>query len=541
MRRCTGAALALVALAAFGGCAALGQMRGNPASTSHGDDAKAEPVGAAGVEMVRSALGAGNLDSAEELLKKALAPPPGTKPPDDPSRNVIHQTPQTPELLLLRAELRIRQQRYPEAESDALGTMALVPATSSAADVVQQSSKTKNEAAPRQLTQRMIHVHMAELYENAGRDDSARQHLEEARRLCLEDPDLAAHGDCEIERQGLVRILVARGQYGKAEPLVLAEIADIQSRFGSFDIRLSVAFCDAARFYARQGKYDLAGPLYARGLDVWKNSRDQAFTDYTNALVSGQPSPFDPEFLRPRAGHLVFAAPCGLEDQPELLFKLGKPESAADAAAYEQQLWAGDTEAGASAQSALDALEARGGDALDIAAARHAVAFVALKKRESDAAERELRGVVDAYTAAWPTLPLSERRYRCQDYLAALESLVELLRSSKRFPEAVTLGHTATEVASATLDAYDSLRLDTLLSLAKTYREMNDVDNAEAAAGNYLDAIIAARGDTSPDYAWALRTISFAYLLKDEIDASERMEMQAKAIWAKQSTVAPAF
>jgi hypothetical protein len=77
--------------------------------------------------------------------------------------------------------------------------------------------------------------------------------------------------------------------------------------------------------------------------------------------------------------------------------------------------------------------------------------------------------------------------------------------------------------------------------MAKTYREMRDAGKAEAAAGRYLDAVVGARGDRSADYAWALRTISYAYLLGDELDASQRMEMQARAIWAKQAIVAPAF
>ena len=156
-------------------------------------------------------------------------------------------------------------------------------------------------------------------------------------------------------------------------------------------------------------------------------------------------------------------------------------------------------------------------------------------------AEQELRLVTEAYTAAWPNLPISQKRYIAGDYLEALESLIEILRGSQRFPEAIELGERAIQVADAAANAYDSLRLDTLLSQAITFREMRDAERAEAAAGRYLDAVVKARGDRSADYAWALRTISFAYLLREEVDASQRMEMQAKAIWAKQGAVAPEF
>ena len=33
--------------------------------------------------------------------------------------------------------------------------------------------------------------------------------------------------------------------------------------------------------------------------------------------------------------------------------------------------------------------------------------------------------MVEAYTAAWPGLPLSEQRYRAEDYLRSLEELIE--------------------------------------------------------------------------------------------------------------------
>jgi tetratricopeptide (TPR) repeat protein len=269
--------------------------------------------------------------------------------------------------------------------------------------------------------------------------------------------------------------------------------------------------------------------------------REEASAEHRRALAAGQPSPFDAEFLRPRAGHAPFAAPCGLEDQSLLLYKLGKAGVAADAIRYEQQLWAADTQAGVDAVAYLDSLVKKGADSLSIASARNAVAFAAKRKGDLARAEHELRLVIEAYAEAWPRLSISDRRYYADEYLGALESLIEILRSARQFNEAIALGETANRIAAEAVNEYDSLRLDALLSLAKTFREMRDAPRAEAAASTYLDAVVRARGDTSADYAWALRTISYAYLLGDELDASGRMEMQAKAIWAKQSIVAPEF
>jgi tetratricopeptide (TPR) repeat protein len=504
--------------AGLAGCAALDNLRGE----GLGDAPAAGPTP---VEQVRAALAAGNASAAEIALAASLtAPTEADAAPD--SKPAIRQTPWTTQLLLLRAQLRIGQSRFAEAESDALTAMALAPSTSATGEV---------------LSQRDIHLRMAQLLEDAGRDDGAESHLEAARQLCVADPALGDRGACDTEREALVRIRLARGHYAEAEPLVLAEIADVQSRYGADDIRLAFALCHAARFYARQGKYALSGPLFTRSFDVWKNARDEAFAEHTQALSSGQPSPFDAAFLRPRAGHLPFAEPCGLDEQPALLYKLNRARVVGDAVRFEQVLWADNTEAGIAADAALAGLVARGADSLDIAAAHHAVAFVARKKGDAARAEQELRAAIDAYAARWPSLPVSERRYRAEDYLSALERLVELLRTSRRFAEAVERGAVAAEVAEAVVDRYDSLRLDTLLSQARTFREMKDAVRAETSAGRYLDAIVEARGDTSCDYAWALRTISYAYLLRDELDASQRMEMQAKAIWAKQDTVAPEF
>lgn len=531
---------------ALAGCAAMDQVRGDATAPPRSGSKSEAP---SPVEFVRVHLDAGNLDAADAAIAAGLAAAPaGNKGAATPG--VITQTPETAELLLLRAELRIRQGRAADAESDALSAMALVPSTAppeapapSSPDGAPTTSATETAAPSRRpvLTQRAIHIRIAQLFEDAGNDDNAEQHLAAARELCIADPVLLERRDCEREREALVRIRVARGRYAEAEPLVLAEIMEVQSLFGADDLRLSFAMCEAARFYARQGKYALSGPLFSRSFDLWKSAHEDALAEYTRALAAREPVAFDAEFLRPRAGHAPFAAPCGLDEQPGLLYKLGKPTVALEAIRYEQQLWANNTEAGAAALAYFDVLSARGGDPLDVASARHAVAFIAERKGDAARAEQELRSVTEAYAAAWPTLPVSERRYRAEDYLTALESLIEFLRSSKRFPEAITLGDVAAGIAAANVDAYDALRLDTLLSQAKTFREMRDARRAETAAGRYLDAIVAARGDTSSDYAWALRTISYAYLLRDELDASQRMEMQAKAIWAKQSPVAPQF
>jgi tetratricopeptide (TPR) repeat protein len=536
---------AAVCAAFLGGCAASG------------------PVGAGGgssdapnsVTLARTALTAGNLEGADAVLTKALASSADKK---KGSGETIRGGADTAELLALRAELRIRQGRFPEAESDALSAMALVPPTASAAatgsetygPVDAREGAEKDDAKPKDgkktaprpsVTQRGIHLRIAQAYEDAGKDSYAEHHLAASRALCRDDAELAERRECELERAAIVRIQMATGDYARAEPLVLDEIADIQQRWGADDIRLSFAFCHVARFYARQGKYQLSGPLYARSFELWKSVREEAFNEHRRAVAAGQPSPFDAEFLRPRAGHAPFAAPCGLEDQSLILYKLGKAGVAADAIRYEQQLWAADTQAGLDAVAYMDALVAKGADPLSIASARNAVAFAARKKGDLNRAEQELRLVLEAYAEAWPRLAVSDRRYYAEDYLGALESLVEILRSSKRFAEAIALGEQAIRIGTEVVNEYDSLRLDSLLSLAKTFREMRDAPRAESSAAAYLDAVVRARGDTSADYAWALRTISYAYLLRDELDASSRMEMQAKAIWAKQSIVAPEF
>ena len=498
------------------------------------------------IELARTSIGAGNLSAAETLLTEALRPRSGKARSigDRASAEGVAQSAGTAELLLLRAEVRIRQGRHPEAESDALTAMALVPPTPVAEPPAPPVSTNADAAPPprrAQVTQRSIHLRIAQLYEDVGHDSFAEHHILAARDLCKADPALVERHECERERKALVRIRIARGKWNDAEPLVLEGIADVQSRYGAEDIRLSVALCEAAKFYARQGSYALSGPLFARSFSLWKASHDEALGEHQRALAQNQPSPFDAEFVRPRAGYVIFAAPCGLDDQPALLYKLGMAGPAADAARYEQQLWAADATVGEMVVRNFDAVIARGAPPLDVAAARNAVAFVARKKGDVGRAEQELRLATDAYAAAWPGLPLSEKRFVAEDYLKALESLIEILRASQRFPEALTLSQRAIDVAGETTDSYDSVRLDTLLSQAITYREQRDVEKAEAAAGRYLDAVVKARGDRSADYAWALRTISFAYLLGEALDASSRMEMQAKAIWAKQGAVAPEF
>lgn len=533
----------LAAAITLGGCAASKQPAGATAAAS-----------SESATLARTALAAGNLEGAATVLQGALAPKAGGR--KGIAKDDAASAAETAELLVLRMELHVRQDRFPEAESDALTAMALLPATLSPAELnaaakpppppdPKSSKDSDKDAAPPPrpaLDQRGVHMRLANLYEDSAHDDWAEHHLIESHKLCITDPDLVEVRNCERERDGLIRIRLARGHYSQAEPLVLGEIADVQSRYGADDLLLSLALCHASKFYARQGKYSLSSPLYARSLQIWKASHEEGAAEYKRARASGQPSPFDGSTLIPRAGNAPFAVPCGLEDQAPIFYKLGMAGIAADAIRYEQQLWAEDTEAGAGAVAYVDALVASGtADPLDLAAARHAVAFAAQRKGDLARAEQELRQVIEAYATAWPTLPLSERRYRSEDYLRSLESMIELLRSSRRFAEATALGDSAMQVAADAVDPYDSLRLDTLLSEAKTFREMRDAERAEAAAARYLEAIVQARGDTSADYAWALRTISFAYLLREELDASQRMEMQAKAIWAKQSIAAPAF
>lgn len=527
MPRRTSSAASLAALATFAALACGCQAIIRPVPPKQPPAPVETPA-----EKARRALDAGDLAAASSELEGALAAPAATSggPPaaaadagapyaDAAGPAIVAIDAERARLLALRAELQVRSARYAEASRDAeLASTALALRDA-----------------------RALHLRLARLFEDARRDDEAELHLERARDLCAGDDELVAEGACDEEREALVRIRMARGRYAEAEPLVLAEIADVQARYGSYDLRLARAFCRVASFYCRQGKYVLCAPLFARSFDLWKTLRDDAYAEMQRALSAGEANPFDEEFLRPRAGNAPFAAPCGLEEQPAILYKIGKPEAAAEAAAFENRLWKSDGEAAQRAVNYLALLQARGAPPLELAPAHHAVAFIAVKKGDFARAEEELRSALAIYDLTWTAAPVSTRREIVADYLGAMERLVAVLRASGRLAEAAALGTRAAAIAAETVDAYDALHLDTLLSLVVTYREMRDPALAEDAAVRYLDAVVAARGDQQSDYAWALRNLSFVYLMRDDLDASARMEMQAKAIWKKQGVMAAAF
>jgi len=467
-------------------------------------------------DRVDKALLDGDLVAAEQILTEALGPPPAEGE---------QLSAQRAELLGLAAELRIRQGRFDDAARNAVRALPALPPT----------------GTPSIKTQRGLHLRLAEAYENAGRDADAVTHVIGARDLCRNDADLLAKDGCEIERAALLRIYTATGRYGEAEPLVLERIADVQARVGSNDLRMSNAFCEAADFYCRQGKYSLCGPLYVRSFDIWKTFRDDALAEHRRALETNQSSPFDADFTRIKARHAPFTAPCGLHDQPSILYKLGKAEVAAQAIDYERRLWTADTEVAPRAMETLGALTASGKDGVELALANETLGFIHFKRGDYPNALVYYTQARTRMAGLWPTMQRAMRRVIVRSYLDTLENMQAIARAEGRFADAVTLGREAIDVAEQEVDAKDALRLDTVNLLAITYREMRDLGRAEEYSVRYLNDVQAARGTSNPDYAWALRNLSFVALLQDQLQRSDQLERQAKAVWVKNVVVAPEF
>jgi len=495
-------------LFAVSGCA--GFIRPVP---EHSSTVAAEAPAAAAAR----ALAADDLAGAEAILQKALAEHPETPKVADPKMT---------ELWTTAARLRIRQQLYPEAERDVLKALGTAQAVGPVAELT---------------SQRAVHYRVAEAYEDAGRDDDAVTHLRTARDLCLADPTLSESDACESERNALVRVFMATGRYPDAEPLVLGRIADVQAHNGSYDLRLADTLSDAASFYSRQGQYELSAPLYARSFDIWKNFHDDAIAEQRKAVETGQQSPYGPEFLRIRARHAPFIAPVGLDDQPPVLYKLGKPEEAASVISFERRLWEADETAGPQAMNDLNAAVAGGRDGADLVLDQEAVAYVYFKRSDYPHAEEYYRQALGGLQSLWPSLTVSQRRRLLREYLDILGSLVVIDRSLEHYGEAVDYGRKQVELAEALLDARDALRLDTLSALATSYREARDIPKAHEYSVRYMNAVAAARGNDHPDYAWALRNLGYVYLLEGAVDRSQSLENEARSIWARHPIAAPEF
>gem|GEM_PF-3020016 len=508
LRELARSAAALAVAAGLAGCPPFIQPRPDRDAKSPAD----KPA-----QSASRAIAAGDFAGAEEILQKALAARPDPPPSPDP---------ETAALLAIAARLRIAQQLFPEAERDASRALAAAPATGPLSELT---------------SQRAIHYRIAEAYEDAGRDDEAVTHLSAARTLCLADPALSDNDACESERAGLVRILLARGRYPEAEPLLLGRIADVQAHNGAYDLRLADVLADAASFYCRQGQYELCGPLYARSFDIWKTFRDDAVAEHRRTTEAGQESPFASDFVRVRARHAPFTAPTGLDEQGSTLYKLGKPDEAAAAISYERRLWESDGEVGPRAMDALNAIVAAGREGAELALAQEAVGYVYFKRGDYTHAEEHYRQALSRVEALWPSLSATSKRRMLRDYLEILATLVLIDRAADRYGEAIDFGKRALELAEAQLDARDALRLDTILGLATSYREVRDVAKAEEFAVRYLDAVEAARGSDHPDYAWALRNLAYVYLIKDAIERSQSLEAEARWIWSRHPVVAPEF
>lgn len=502
------AAAALAVALGLTGCPPFIQPLPGP-----GDDLPAQKP----AQAAARAIAADDLAGAEQILAKALSDRSDPRPSPDP---------ESAELLATAARLRIRQQLYPEAERDAARALEAAPATGPLSELT---------------SQRAIHYRIAEAYEDAGRDDDAVTHLGEARTLCLADAALAESDACENERAGLVRILLAKGRYPDAEPLILGRVADVQAHNGVYDLRLADVLAEAASFYCRQGQYQLCGPLYARSFDIWKNFRDDAVAEHRKAIEAGLESPFGADFLRIRARHALFTAPTGLDEQGPTLYKLGKPDEAAAAMSYERRLWEADDEVGPRAMDALNAIVAAGREGAELALAQEAVGYVYFKRGDYTHAEEHYRQALTRMEALWPSLSVPLQRRLVRDYLDILATLVLIDRAADRYGEAIDFGKRALELAQQQLDARDALRLDTIAGLATSFREVRDIAKAEEFAVRYLDAVAAARGSDHPDYAWALRNLAYVYLLRDAIERSQSLEAEARMIWTRHPAIAPEF
>ncbi|HYC53442.1 MAG TPA: hypothetical protein VEL28_00680 [Candidatus Binatia bacterium] len=467
-------------------------------------------------ELTEKALEVNDLARAEQILAEALGPAPAEGEALSLERA---------QLLGLAAELRIRQGRFEDGARNAVRALPLLPPT----------------GTPSIKTQRGLHLRLAEAYENAGRDGDAVTHLLASRDICRSDAALPSTDACEVERKALFRIYIATGRYSDAEPLVLERISEVQARAGSNTLRMSEALCGAADFYCRQGKYALCGPLYARSIDIWKTFRDDALAEHRRALETNQPSPFDADFTRIRARHAPFTVPCGLHEQASILYKLGKPEVAAQAIDFERRLWTADAEVAPRAMETLGALTAAAREGIELALANETLGFIHFKRGDYPNALVYYTQARTRLASSWPTTQRAMRRVIIGSYLDILENMQTIARAEGRFADAVLLGREAIDVAAQEVDAKDALRLDTISLLATTYREMRDLGRAEEFAVRYMNDIQAARGTSNPDYAWALRNLSFVALLQDQIPRSDQLEKQAKAIWVKNVVVAPEF
>ncbi len=478
-----------------------------------------------GLPGAAAALERGEYEAAERIARQTLEARDEAMSAGDPA---------AVSLSLLLAEAQVRERRFAEGEGTASRALAL------AVPVGPLSERT---------SQRSGHYRLARAYEEMGVDGEAERHYSLALELCEADATYREQGACATERKDLTRVLVARGRYREAEPLVLKNVATTQAATGAHDIRLAYALGEASVFYSRQGKHHLAVPLFIRGYRIWMNVHEDAYEKYKAAMQGGLANPFGEEFARPHPGHFPFSVPSGLDEQSTHLLKLNRADTAGRAAEREHKLWAS---GGGALDLAMKELARVLGDGrppgpgggsseLDKALAMQTVGHVHFKKGRYQRAEGYYREALERMLRVWPALDSRMRREHVHYYLDVFKTLGVITRSHGQPEQAIRLYEQALEVAKPQLDMKDARYLDLLMDITTAYRELGDFDQAAAAAEHYMEKTAEARGKMHPDYAWGLRNMAYVHYALGDLERSQEFEAEARAIWGDEAPLLPEF
>ncbi len=480
-----GPALALLALACLGtagGCAGVRDYLLTPP----GAEQPAEPFA-----MFRSApeppswsedFQAGRWSQAETALFGALE--------DAAVREV--PAAETAELNLALSECQLRLGRPEQADA----TLERVTATAPAAAELDGP-----------VSGRSAHFRFATVLERLGDAEGARRHFDLALEACRQSVALEDAGACNAERRELLGLLVAQGRFEDADQFMLDIIASTQNAFGSYDFRLASVLAEAFDFYARQGKYALAEPLFGRAWDVWTTTT--------------------PDSLQ------------ALERQALVLRKLGHRKAGEQAEALLAELWAADTAGAAAAEAAVDALDRDAEASLDSALTLLRAGQAARARGDLARAEELYPDALEHMLVVWPNLDAREQRRHLVEHLGLLANNAWLARAGKRFEQAAALYDRALRLAGQRLWHGDALVLDRLVDLATALREAGDLDGAEKVLARHLELVAEYRGINHPDYAWGQRQIGYVYYDRGRRDRAQALEQEARAVWQATEVAVP--
>ena len=443
--------------------------------------------GPTGEAAADTAMAAGDFEAAEAALAPMLSERGGRLTPGD--REAIR-------LLVKLGEIRIRGGKFNEAEEAT--TRALVLAAPVG-------------AADEPTSQRGARYHLGRVYESVRADDRAEEQYLQALDLCKTDPHFTSAARCNVERRALIRLYVAGGRFSQAESTILEALSAVQAATGAHDIRLAFALADVANFYDRQGKYQLAQPLYSRAADLWRNFREEAYEAYQNALAAGLPSPVDDTFARLRPHDFLFTAPPDLADSPAMMLRLGRVEDAAQLLADERAFWSADATVLAVAARELDYVAETAHDSTAHVSALQTLGYAYYKKGMYASAERNYRQALVLVGALWPKLDGVERREMSETQLALYRTLASITRANGRYEEAVEFLEYARQLSLRAFDRGDARYLDTLIEMTTVQRERGELLAAEELLDNYLSEVATARGTDHPDYAYGLRNKAYLW------------------------------